>query len=473
MRKLTAILMTGAFISIQLGGYVAAQAVDIAGTWSGVLKVSDTELQLVVRITKNADGSLTGKVDSPDQGVKDIPVARTTFKEGKFHLDLPTIKATFEGVINDAGTELAGEWKQGANFPLTLKRTTEVRDVRRPQDPQPPFPYNEEEVFYVNKDAGVKLAGTLTTPQTQGPFPAVILISGSGAQDRNETLLNHHPFWVIADDLTRRGIAVLRVDDRGVGGSTGSVDQSTSADFAGDVLAGVEFLKERKEINPRQIGLIGHSEGGLIAPMVAVRSKDVAFIVLLAGSGLKGDVVIRKQTELLLKTSGGTDQDVVRQMNLLDQLFAIINQETDSVVIKTKIHELAVKFFNELNDEEKQAIGNKAANLEASLQALTTPWYRFFMSYDPIPTLKKATCPVLALNGSKDLQVSSKENLAAIEAALKEGGNKDFTVMELPNLNHLFQNCTTGLPSEYGKIEETFAPDVLTMIGDWIRDKLN
>ncbi|HEX3043766.1 MAG TPA: alpha/beta fold hydrolase [Bacillota bacterium] len=478
MKKLMVLLLAGMMIFNVWGGFIFAREAatptvasgatsDISGTWLGALKVSGIEMRLVFKITKNADGSLSSTMDSPDQGVKGIPVALTTFSDGKLQIEMPIIQGSFDGVINSDGTEIAGEWKQGVSYPLTLKRTQVVEEARRPQEPKPPFPYHEEEVTYQNQTAGIILAGTLTIPEGKGSFPAVIMVSGSGAQDRNETILNHKPFWVIADYLTRRGIAVLRVDDRGVGGSGGNLIQSTSSDLAGDALAGVEYLKKRKDINPKQIGLIGHSEGGIITPLAATRSKDVAFIVMLAGPGLKGSDILLKQNELIIKASGGSDQDVAKQLDLLNSVFKIL-QETDPGVVKTKIHELAEKTYNEMSDADKQASGNSSANLEAGLLGMTTPWFRFFIGYDPIPTLKKVTCPVLALNGSKDLQVPPAEDLAAIAAALKAGKNKDYTIKELPNLNHLFQKCTTGSPSEYGTIEETFSPDALKIMGDWI-----
>lgn len=468
MRKLLLSLLTGVLIIMQAGTIAAEKSsLDISGNWLGVLKVPGAELRLVLKVTKNADGSFSSKLDSIDQGANDIPVAQTILKDGKVHLDLPVIQGTFDGTLNEAGTEITGEWKQGTAFPLIFKRTAEVVELRRPQEPKPPFPYNEEEVSYLNQAAGIRLAGTLTTPKEKGPFPAVILITGSGAQDRNETLMNHKPFWVIADYLTRRGIAVLRVDDRGIGGTSGRVDQSTSPDFAGDVLAGVEFLKSRKDINLRQIGLIGHSEGGIVAPMAAVRSKDVAFIILLAGPGLSGEEIIRKQSDLIIRAGGGTDKDLAAQQGYLENIFAICRMN-EPEARKIKLHEYAEQLFSGMSDTEKQATGNSPAVIEAQLQSAITPWYRFFIDYDPVPTLKKVTCPVLALNGSKDLQVPPKEDLAAIANALKEAGNRDYTVKELPNLNHLFQNCETGSPTEYGKIEETFSPDALKIMGDWI-----
>lgn len=444
---------------------------DIAGIWAGALQVPGAQLRIVFHISRNSDGSLTSKMDSLDQGVMGFPTDRTTFNGRDLHIELTAAQATYDGVMNDAGTEIAGNWKQGgASLALNLTRATAAVTLNRPQNPVGPFPYKAEDVAYTNQAAGIKLAGTLTIPGGKGPFPAAILITGSGAQDRDEALMGHKPFAVIADYLTRRGIAVLRVDDRGVGGSTGNTAQSTSADFAGDVLAGVQYLKGRSEIDPGRIGLVGHSEGGLIAPLAAVQSKDVAYIVLLAGPGLRGDEIIRRQSELIIRAAGGTDADVARQMDVLERMLAIARMN-DADAAQKALHELAIKLFDEMSAAEKQAVGNNVANLEASIKATLNPWYRYFINHDPVPTLRKVTCPVLALNGSKDLQVPPKEDLAAIAAALKEGGNRNYTTIELPGLNHLFQHCQTGLPAEYGKIEETFAPEALKIVGDWILER--
>ena len=266
---------------------------DIEGTWMGNLKVpGGLELRIVFNISTNPDGSLKASMDSPDQGVSGIPVESVSYKDGNLNLDVKSIGGSFEGIYKENNKTIEGEWKQaGSAFPLVLNRIEKAPDIHRKQDPIKPYPYTEEEVVYENKEAGIKLAGTLTLPQSGGPFPAVILITGSGPQNRNEEIMGHRPFLVLSDYLTRRGIAVLRVDDRGIGGSTGNFSQATTEDFAGDVLTGIEFLKNRKEIDPSRIGLIGHSEGGLIAPMVAVKSPDIAFIVLMAAPGVTGEEI--------------------------------------------------------------------------------------------------------------------------------------------------------------------------------------
>jgi uncharacterized protein len=332
----------------------------------------------------------------------------------------------------------------------------------------PTKPYVEETVTYENKKAGVKLAATLTLPRGAGPFPAVLLITGSSPQDRDETVMGHKPFLVLADYLTRRGVAVLRADDRGIGQSTGNFFTATSADFAEDAQAGVEYLLRRKEINPRQIGLIGHSEGGLIAPMLAARSKDIAFIVMLAGQGLPGDEVLYRQGQELLKAQGANTERLDRQRELQTRLFALVRTEKEPEVLDRKVRALLDEEVAKLSEEKKQAAARLKAELPAHVQMVKSPWLRFFITYDPRPTLRQVRCPVLALIGSKDLQVAPEPNLRAIEEALRQGGNQDVTIRELPNLNHLFQTCSTGDLAEYAKIKETIAPVALETIASWI-----
>jgi uncharacterized protein len=348
--------------------------------------------------------------------------------------------------------------QSGASSQSTAKSTA----LNRPQEPKKPYPYDEEEVGYENKRDGVKLAGTLTLPRGKGPFPAVLLITGSGSQDRNESLLGHKPFLVLADYLTRQGIAVLRVDDRGVGGSSGSVPNSTTENFAADVMAGIEFLKTRKEIDPKQIGLIGHSEGGLIAPMVAAQNDDVAFIVLMAGTGLTGEETLYQQGALILKAGGASAEQLAKQRATQESMFKILKWEKDPLTIEKRLHEA---LSSSLTEEEKKKAEQAIA---AQIKLVNTPWFCYFLTLDPRPVLRKVKCPVLAINGENDLQVPANKNLREIEAALKAGGNKDLTIVRLPKLNHLFQTSETGSPNEYIKIEETIAPVALRTIGDWI-----
>lgn len=448
----------------------------IKGLWLGNLKVQGgMEIRLLFNISTDPDGSVNATMDSPDQGAKGIPVDVVTYNDGSLHLGVKSIRGTFDGILKEDGKTIEGEWKQPEiSLPLVLSRTDETPDTRKEQDPIKPYPYNEEEVVYENKEAGVKLAGTLTIPQSDGLFPAVILVSGSGQQNRNEEILGHRPFLILSDYLTRRGIAVLRVDDRGTGGSTGNFSQATSEDFAGDVLAGIEYLKSRKEIDPDRIGLIGHSEGGLIAPMVAVESPDVAFIVMMAGPGITGEEILYLQSDLILRAEGTDNETISRNDALMKSMYSVIKEEQNDTVAAEKLQKLMMDEVASMSEEEKKNSGYSEANLDAQVNAqvqnLISPWMRFFLTYDPRPTLMKVKCPVLAINGEKDLQVPPEENLQAIEEALKEGGNRDYTVKELLGLNHLFQSAQTGSPSEYAKINETISPAALELIGDWVSE---
>ncbi len=440
----------------------------IEGIWMGTLKVSVVELRIVFKISANADGTLTATIDSPDQGAEDIPVNKVTFENGRFYLESKTIHGSYEGNMKE-DSSIEGTWRQGGlSFPLLLKRVDEAPTLHRPQEPKKPYPYIEEEVSYENEEAGIKLAGTFTFPRYEGPFPAVILITGSGAQDRNETVCGHRPFLVLADYLTRKGVAVLRADDRGVGGSTGNLLEATSEDLASDVLAGVKYLKSRKEVNPKEIGLIGHSEGGIIAPIVATQSSDVAFIVLMAGTGLTVEEIIYLQDDLLLKTVGVSDEVLALQRTSSEQIFEIIKNEKDNKIAKKKIRNIMTDILGKLSKEEKDSLGASEATMEIQLKMLLSRWFRFFLTYDPKTALMKVKCPVLAINGQLDIQVPPKENLSAIKEALKTGGNTNYTIQELPKHNHLFQRAETGTVSEYSKIEETISPIALESISQWI-----
>ena len=431
----------------------------VEGSWFGTLDVGAVKLRLNLKVVKGTDGALSAKMDSLDQGAKDLPVTMIRQSGASVECELKPIGGAYAGTIKPDGSEMAGTWKQsGASFPLTFRRVDKVPELARPQAARKPYTYTEEEVTYENKAGGSKLAGTLTAPLGNGPFPAVLLITGSGPQDRDESLMGHKPFFVLSDYLTRNGIAVLRVDDRGVGGSTGETKSATTEDFAGDVLAGVEFLKTRgPKIDPKRIGLIGHSEGGVIAPMVAVRSKDVAFIVLMAGTGVPGEQVLYEQGAAIAKAMGGSPAAIAQNRALQEQMMAISKAEADPAVRQTRLNELK----NKLN------LPN-AAQVGVQFQMAGTPWFRYFLMYDPAATLKKVTCPVLAINGELDLQVLPDQNLPAIEQALKAGANRDYTVVKLPKLNHLFQTAKTGSPAEYAAIEETIAPLALETIGGWI-----
>jgi len=315
------------------------------------------------------------------------------------------------------------------------------------------------------------LAGTLTTPGGPGPFPAVLLITGSGAQDRDESILGHRPFWVLADHLSRHGIAVLRVDDRGMGGSTGDGQTATSADFARDVLQGIAFLKGKTGIDPKRIGLLGHSEGAVIAPLAASQSSDVAFLVLLAGTGVPGEEIVLRQLELISRANGESEEKIAvavsRQKRIFDALRTMKPAEAEA-----EIRKIVTLSLQDMRPEEIRAMGGATLVTENGVQQVTSPWFRFFATFDPRTALRKLKKPpVLALNGEKDLQVAYQQNLPEIEKALREAGNRDVTTKSLPGLNHLFQPAATGSPAEYAQIEMTIAPSVLDLISDWIRTR--
>lgn len=447
---------------------------EIEGLWLGNLEVrAGVELRLLFNISTEPNGSAIVTLDSLDQGAKGIPVEGVSYKDGKLKLEARSIRGIFEGTVREDGSGIEGRWKQGpADIPLVLERIDKAPDMSRPQDPVKPYPYREEEVTFENKEAGIELAGTLTLPEVSreeaGPYPAVLLISGSGQQDRNEEIFGHRPFLVLADSLTRRGIAVLRVDDRGVGGSGGDPSLATTEDFVGDALAGVEYLKNREEIDQAGIGLIGHSEGGLIAPLAAVRDPDIAFIVLMAGPGLSGEEIIYLQSALIAGAMGEDAEAIERNRALQESIFTVLKEEKNNTVAGPKIRELIMNSLAGLSEEEKQNSGYTEESIDPQVQVLVSPWMRHFLSYDPRPALMEVKCPVLAINGEKDLQVPPEENLQAIEKALEAGGNPDYTIKEMPGLNHLFQTAETGSPSEYGNIQETVSPAVPELIGAWI-----
>ncbi|HVA48490.1 MAG TPA: alpha/beta hydrolase [Pirellulales bacterium] len=441
----------------------------LAGVWQGIIKVQSIELRVVLRIVAEGD-RYKATLDSPDQGAKGIPFDRITLEGDNVKLELKAIKASFDGKLTKDGQTIQGKWTQAGTLPLDFKRLEKEPDYSRPQEPKKPYPYVEEEVTYKNDAAGITLAGTLTYLASDKPAPAALLISGSGPQDRNETVMGHKPFWILADYLTRRGIVVLRVDDRGVGGSTGNTMTSTTADMAADALAGVAYLKSRKEVDSREIGLLGHSEGGLVAPLAASLSDDVAFIVMLAGTGVAGEQILYRQAELIAKAQGADDAARAASRSTQERMIKAIKESADSAEAEKRVRDIAAEELAKSATGEEQGPAAKAA-MEAQLKLGLSPWFRYFLTYDPQPALRKVKCPTLVLNGEKDLQVDPKQNLPPIAAALKDGGNPDFEVRELAGLNHLLQHCQTGSPSEYSKIDETLAPEALEIIGDWIASK--
>ncbi len=451
---------------------------EIEGIWKGTLKFSGMELQVVFTISRSSSDTLAATYDVPEQNVAGAPVDKIALDSGNVRLEIIPIEGVFEGKLSEEGDKIDGQWMQGGmTLPLVLERAQKKVEIKRPQEPKEPYPYKVEEVVFSNIDAEISLAGTITSPKSEGTTPAVLLLSGSGAQDRNEAVFGHRPFLVLADCLTRRGIAVLRLDDRGVGGSTGDFDKATAEDFTADAMVGLAYLKSRKDIDQEQIGLIGHSEGGIIASMAAARSPDIAFIVLIASPGMAIKDLEHFGHAKTLEARGASEDLIAKGRTMQESLFAVIDQEKNSKAVKDKFTSIISKFFIGLSEEEKRIFEISEENLEAYIhnkfKRLHSPWFRFYLPFDPATVLQTVKCPILAINGEKDVQVTSKENLQAIKWALEAGGNKNYTVKELPNLNHLLQTAETGSISEYGTIEETISPSALQIISDWILEQSN
>jgi len=440
----------------------------ISGSWSGLIKIRGMELPMVMNISVSARDSLTITFDSPSQGAKDIPTSKVTFKADSVMIKVKSIASLFAGKFNAGYDTIAGEWKQsGFSLPLTLVKQEKKFAYNRPQEPKPPYPYDTASVVFTNDKAGITLAGTLTTPGSGGPFPAVILITGSGPQNRDEELLGHKPFLVLADWLTRKGIAVLRYDDRGIGKSGGDFSSATTLDFATDAEAAFDFLRKRGDIDTSKIGFIGHSEGGMIAPIVASRRPEVAFIVLMAGPGLPGDQILLMQLALISKAEGADDKSIQANVKLSRDIYTVLKKNKDNARAEQKIRKLFSNFDGKhAADSGYQPM--QEAQLAGQIKTLTSPWFRGFLIFDPVEYLSLVRCPVLAINGKLDLQVPSEENLQAVEKALIFGGNSRYEIKELPDLNHIFQTAKTGSVTEYSKIEETMAPVALETISNWI-----
>ncbi|HSV75114.1 MAG TPA: alpha/beta hydrolase [Chthonomonadales bacterium] len=442
----------------------------VEGAWMGQLRAGATQVRMVFHIVRQPAGLLGATLDVPEQGARAIPVETASFDPPALTLNVRVIGASFEGRLSADRTRIVGTWRQGGGtYALTLVRTENPPDVRRPQEPRLPLPYTQKDVTVENAAAAVRLAGTLTVPSGPGPHPAVILISGSGPQDRDQTVFGHRPFLVLADHLTRQGIAVLRLDDRGVGGSTGSTRTATTKDFADDVKCAVDVLKARPEIDASRIGLLGHSEGGIVAPIVAAARADIAFIVLLAGTGLPGEQILYLQAAAIARAGGAPESAIATSRRINERIYAEARSDAPATEVATRVRAVLQQTVDSMTAAERAALGPSVDTwIDVQVNTVTSPWFRHFLSYDPRPALRAVRCPVLVLIGERDLQVPARENAAEIEAALKAGGGADATVRIVPGVNHLFQTAATGLPTEYGVIEETMSPSVLTMVSEWI-----
>ena len=433
-----------------------AKAQEIIGDWYGNLNVQGTELPLIFHIQKT-NSTYISKMDSPKQGGFDIKVDKTEYNNSTLKMTISALGVKYEGSYDKNREKIKGTFQQGGKSqPLNLLREKIIKKVNRPQEPKKPYPYSSENVTFFNKKDSINLAGTLTLPKNTKNFSTVILISGSGPQDRNSEIMDHKPFLIISDYLTRNGIAVLRYDDRGVGESQGEYFKATSKDLSTDTEAAIKYLKSRKDISKNRIGLVGHSEGGLIAPMVATNSNDVSFIILLAGPGLKGEQILLLQKKLIEQRSGIDEVTINKSQEIFKGAYEIISTS------KGNNEELRSKLKGYFDEKFNNSMEDKQLN--SLIESISSPWIKYFMKYDPSSTLKKLNIPVLALFGMNDLQVPSVENSKALE----DLENKNIEVMQLENLNHLFQESKTGMPDEYSEIEQTISPKVLDIISKWI-----
>ncbi|MBS4057281.1 MAG: alpha/beta hydrolase [Bacteroidales bacterium] len=440
----------------------------IEGSWTGKLSFSGQSLRMVIHLKFNDQNELTSTLDSPDQGAFGIKVQSASFTGDSLTLILPPLMAGYAGKLVHTDS-IQGVWKQaGLSFTLNLNRTEEKEiRLRRPQDPSENVSYLNTEVRFYHP-SGMALAGTLSMPQGKGPFPAVVLVSGSGPQNRDEELMGHKPFLVMADFLVKQGIVVLRYDDRGVGASDGVFSKATTLDFAEDATAALMFLRAQKHVDSNRCGLIGHSEGGLIAPIVASKMHEVSFIVLLAAPGIPSDELMLRQGQLIAEAQGASPDEIRLTQKSNKAIFQILKEGDDQESSRKRIQVI----MHELGDSltvghpgQKEALQKQ---LDAGIEQLFSPWFQQFIRFDPSVYLQKVFCPVLAINGSKDRQVPADVNLAAIDSLVRTNGNTQVSTRKIEGLNHLFQTAETGSPAEYATIEETFAPVALEVISSWI-----
>ena len=443
----------------------------ITGTWSGELNASGTKLLIIINIEEE-ESKYVASMDIPAQRVKGLPISTIELNRDSLFMKIDAGGIMYKGVIIDS-TYIEGTWSQSGysiSLPLTkgsepMRNEREPEILSRPQEPKPPFPYKSEDIIFPNEKAGAVFAGTITIPQGEGPFPAAILVTGSGLQNRDEEIMGHKPFLLIADYLTRSGIAVLRYDDRGFGKSTGDVTSATTEDFMEDALCAFGYLSGRPEIDRKNIGIIGHSEGGTVSFMAAAREKNIAFIVSMAGMAVRGDILLAKQNYDIMVASGISEEIATAYRNALEEVYSVINTRPHSDIV-SNIEKIEEELFKNKRDILPEQYIH---NLSSVLRGISAnSWLRFLIGYDPREDIKNVSCSVFAINGSKDIQVEANINLAAIENSLKPTRNADITIRKYEGLNHLFQHCNTGEVVEYNTIEETMSPEVLEDIKNWI-----
>jgi uncharacterized protein len=433
----------------------------IEGTWQGAIETGNMRMRLQLHISHDQAGELIASVDSLDQGIQGIPASKVTEKGSGINLELPVFDAKYSGTVDAAKNSITGTWSQNGNTEkLDFRRSERVLELRRPQNPALPYPYKVEEVSFTTADGKATLAATLTLPQAAAPCPAVLLIGGSGPNDRDETTAGHKTFLVLSDFLTRRGIAVLRYDKRGIAQSTGNYAAATLEDFAQDSQSAFAYLKSRKEVDAKRLGIIGHSEGGILGSLVATRSNNVSWLVLLGTPVTTGEKTLLRQSELIARTGGLPEEQITRSLEFDRHAYAVVREEKNPEAMEKRLNALV----------QQSGLGEAMPPeaLQAQIRLMTSPWFREFLVYDPQPVLEKLQCPVLALSGDRDLQVDSTENVPLLRKAYETSGNKDFTIVEIVGVNHMFQTAQSGSPALYGAIEETIAPSVLTVAGNWI-----
>ena len=431
-------LVTVLILSIQL---LFAQ--EITGSWQGELDVQGMKLPLIFHIKKEGE-KLISTLDSPKQGATNIPVSTTSYTADQLTLELPALGISYSGKVTNES--INGTFKQGGmELPLILAK------LNRPQTPKAPFTYKTEEITFVNSSDKNTLAGTLSEPNNfNKKQPVLIMITGSGKQNRDEEIFSHKPFAVIADDFAKKGIATLRLDDRGVGGSSKGTPDETSFNYATDINAAVLFLKAKGFEN---IGLIGHSEGGMIAPIVASTNKDVKFLVLMAGPGQPINELLVLQNYLAGKLAGMSEEALQKSGQINRMIYDFIKNYKG----------------NSFDSDFDKFINSSSEKLPDDVKKqVTNAWFRYFIAFNPDEYVAKVKIPVLAINGSLDFQVPAKENLEAIKKSLIKAKNKNFETYEFQGMNHLFQECTTGAMSEYAEIEQTISPKVLDKMSSWI-----
>ncbi len=441
----------------------------VTGRWMGVLDAGTARLRLIFVITLNNEGLLRATMQSPDQGPAIFPISDVTFADNTLAINAESFNARFKGKLEDDST-IEGNWTQGeVTLPLRLVRSEEAEHrPERPQDTQPPFPYQVREVNFKNDNDGITLYGTLTIPEGSGPFPAVVLASGSGAHTRDQVVMGHRYFAVLADQLTRRGIAVLRYDERGVGESEGNHSSATTVDLASDLDAALDFLISVYETSIYQIGILGHSEGSLKGAIAASRRDDLAWIVSLAGPGVPGEELLHRQTEDINRAIGVSEEDIELTRSINERIYRVLrlrrnNRRAEDRVMSVYARELRRAGIPENNIEER------VQSLRLSFNASHYTWFRHFLRLDPARFWTRVDIPVLLVFGEKDLQVNAEINSKALEDALELGRNPNFRTIVYRGKNHLFQNAETGLPGEYGLIVETIDTNVVNDIAEWIK----